>query len=140
MESKKREAEQEQAEAEEPWMVENATDEDTAESKTARDVKATPEEKEEPKKKVNMLYFGPNNGADKKVFMNGLSVGLGVGCITTFIVMWIAVFFTPQMPPNATYQDLLSIFIFPMIYLLAIGLICLTSGLVREYYMVKFKP
>ena len=139
MESKEREAEQEMADGEEPWMVESATADDMTEPKH-KDAKTTPEQKEEPKKKVNMLYFGPNNGADKKVFMNGLAVGLGVGCITTFIVMWIAVFFTPQMPPNATYQDLLSIFIFPMIYLLAIGLITLTAGLVREYYMVKFKP
>ncbi len=140
MESKEHEAEQELADAEEPWMVESATAEDQAEPKSTRDAKTTPKEKEEPKKKINMLYFGPSNGADKKVFVNGLSVGLGVGCITTFIVMWIAVFFTPQMPVGATYQDLLSIFIFPMIYLLAIGLITLTTGLVREYYMVKFKP
>jgi hypothetical protein len=62
-----------------------------------------------------------------------------MGCIATFVVMWIAVFFTPQLPAGATYENLLSIFIFPLIYLLAIGLITLTAGIVREYYSAKFK-
>jgi len=86
-----------------------------------------------------MLYFGPKHEADRAVFVNGLSVGLGMGCIATFVVMWIAVFFTPQLPAGATYENLLSIFIFPLIYLLAIGLITLTAGIVREYYSAKFK-
>lgn len=140
MESKEGKAQHEQAETEEPWIVEDSNAEEQAEPELAKEVKTAPKGKEEPEEEPNMLYFGPKNGENKKVFVNGLAVGLGVGCITTFIVMWIVVFFTPQMPPNATYQDLLSIFIFPMIYLLAVGLITLTAGLVREYYAVKFEP
>ncbi|MEM2970917.1 MAG: hypothetical protein QW270_00630 [Candidatus Bathyarchaeia archaeon] len=74
---------------------------------------------------------------DRSGFIHGLSVGLGIGCITTFIVMWIAIFFTPQLPSAVTYENLLSIFIYPLIYLLAVGLIALTAGIVREYYARK---
>lgn len=139
MESKESQTEQELADRE-AWIVEGAEEEEQAETKPVKETKTAPKAKAEPKQRPNMLYFGPNNGTDRKVFVNGLSVGLGVGCITTFIVMWIVVFFTPQMPPSATYQDLLSIFIFPMIYLLAIGLIAVTLGIVREFYTVRLKP
>jgi hypothetical protein len=53
--------------------------------------------------------------------------------------MWLAVFFSPQLPSGATYQTMLSIFIYPMVYLLAVGLIALTAGIVREYYVPKVK-
>lgn len=75
-----------------------------------------------------------NGGESKGRFYNGLSVGLGIGCIATFIIMWVSVFFTPQISSSITYQALLSIFIFPLIYLLAVGLIALTAGAVKEYY------
>lgn len=71
---------------------------------------------------------------DRGSFVHGLAVGLGMGCITTFIVMWITVFFSPMLPQTITYESLLSIFIYPLLYLLAIGLIALTAGVVREYY------
>lgn len=90
-------------------------------------------------KEPTMLYFGPKNEADKAIFVNGLSVGLGMGCIATFLVMWITVYFTPQLPADATYENLLSIFIYPLIYLLGIGLITLTAGIVRQYYAAKFR-
>jgi hypothetical protein len=48
--------------------------------------------------------------------------------------MWIAVFFSPQLPQTITYESMLSIFIYPLLYLLAIGLVALTAGVVREYY------
>jgi hypothetical protein len=140
MESKERQTQQETCDDKEAWIVEGETEEQHAEPKPTKVTKAVPKAKEEPKQKTNMLYFGPNEGVNRKVFINGLSVGLGVGCITTFIVMWIAIFFTPQMPPGATYEDLLSVFIFPMVYLLAIGLITLTLGIVREFYSVILKP
>jgi fructose-specific phosphotransferase system IIC component len=75
-----------------------------------------------------------DQGEDRSGFIHGLAVGLGIGCITTFVIMWIAVFFTPLLPPAVTYETLLSIFIYPLIYLLAVGLIALTAGVVREYY------
>lgn len=70
-------------------------------------------------------------------FVRGLSVGLGIGCIATFVIMWISVFFTPQLPIGITYEAMLSIFIYPMIYLLAVGLIALTAGVVKEYHMKR---
>ncbi|MEM3566487.1 MAG: hypothetical protein QXK18_06415 [Candidatus Bathyarchaeia archaeon] len=78
-----------------------------------------------------------NNQVDRSSFIHGLSVGLGLGCIATFIIVWVVVFFTPQIPPTLTYESLLSMFIYPMIYLLAVGLIALTAGIVREYYVRK---
>lgn len=78
-----------------------------------------------------------DRGEDKSSFVHGLSVGLGIGCISTFIIMWITVFFSPQLPSTITYEAMLSIFVYPLIYLLAVGLIALTAGIVREYYMRK---
>ncbi|MEM0007321.1 MAG: hypothetical protein QXR89_03530 [Candidatus Bathyarchaeia archaeon] len=75
------------------------------------------------------------NNQDRSSFIHGLSVGLGLGCISTFVIMWVVVFFTPQIPPTLTYESMLSMFIYPMLYLLAVGLIALTAGIVREYYV-----
>ncbi len=68
-------------------------------------------------------------------FLHGLSVGLGISCIATFVIIWITLFFTPQMPSTITYETLLSVFIYPLIYLLTVGLIALTAGIVREYFV-----
>lgn len=76
---------------------------------------------------------------DRGSFVHGLSVGLGLGCIATFAIMWITVFFTPQLPPSITYENLLAIFIYPLIYLLAVGLVALTAGIVRQYYTHEHK-
>ena len=72
-------------------------------------------------------------------FIHGLAVGLGIGCIATFVIVWISLFFTPKLPNGVTYENLLSIFIYPLVYLLAVGLIALTAGIVREYYGTKSK-
>lgn len=76
-------------------------------------------------------------GEDRSSFIHGLSVGLGIGCIATFIIMWITVFFSPMLPSTITYESMLSVFIYPLIYLLAVGLVALTAGVVREYYVRK---
>jgi fructose-specific phosphotransferase system IIC component len=76
---------------------------------------------------------------ERSSFVNGLAVGLGVGCIATFVIVWISVFFTPRLPSEVTYENLLSIFVYPLIYLLAVGLIGLTAGIVREYYAARNK-
>lgn len=70
-------------------------------------------------------------------FIHGLSVGLGLGCIGAFAITWISLFFTPQMPSSITYETLLSVFIYPLIYMLAVGLIALTAGVVRQYYSMR---
>jgi len=74
---------------------------------------------------------------DRSSFMHGLSVGLGIGCIATFVIMWITVFFSPMLPSTITYESMLSVFIYPLIYLLAVGLVALTAGIVKEYYVKK---
>ena len=78
-------------------------------------------------------------GEDRGNFVDGLAVALGIGCIATFVIVWISLFFTPKLPNGVTYENLLSIFIYPLIYLLAVGLIALTAGIVREYYGTKSK-
>ena len=78
-------------------------------------------------------------GEDRGNFVHGLAVGLGIGCIATFVIVWISLFFTPKLPNAVTFENLLSIFIYPLIYLLAVGLSALTAGIVREYYGTKSK-
>jgi hypothetical protein len=78
-------------------------------------------------------------GEDKGKFIHGLAVGLGIGCIATFVIVWVSLFFTPKLPNGVTYENLLSIFIYPLIYLLTVGLIALTAGIVKEYYSAKSK-
>lgn len=96
------------------------------------------EQKQEPEEK-NLLQIlkSSNQEEDRSRFVHGLSVGLGIGCLATFVIMWIVVFFSPQLPSTVTYEAMLSIFIYPLIYLLTVGLIALTAGLVREYYVRK---
>jgi hypothetical protein len=74
------------------------------------------------------------NGEGKGSFVHGLAVGLGIGCIATFVIMWITLFFSPLLPRTATYESLLATFIYPQVYLLAVGLVALTAGIVREFY------
>jgi hypothetical protein len=96
---------------------------------------AIEQEEIEQKERENISQM--NNQGDRSSFIHGLSVGLGLGCIATFIIIWVVVFFTPRMPPTLTYESLLSMFIYPMLYLLAVGLVALTAGIVREYYVRK---
>jgi len=93
------------------------------------------EQKREEEKQKNLTLS--NQGEDRNSFIHGLSVGLGIGCIATFVIMWITVFFTPLLPSAVTYENMLAIFIYPLIYLLAVGLVALTAGIVREYYSRK---
>ncbi len=95
---------------------------------------AAEHKREEVKQKTLMVNI---QGEDRSSFVHGLAVGLGIGCIATFVIMWITVFFTPLLPSAITYETLLAIFIYPLIYLLAVGLIALTAGIVREYYSRK---
>ena len=138
MDPKEQPAQQSATKEQEQWVEEN-WEEKQAEREPVEEEKPAAKPKPEQRKGPSMLYFGPKHEADRAIFVNGLSVGLGIGCIVTFVVMWIAVFFTPQLPAGATYENLLSIFIYPLIYLLATGLVTLTAGIVREYYTAKFK-
>jgi hypothetical protein len=97
------------------------------------------EEEEQQRGKREQNAKANNHVEDRSSFIHGLSVGLGVGCIATFIIVWVSIFFTPQLPQAITYENLLSIFVYPLIYLLAVGLVALTAGIVREYYSAKSK-
>jgi len=77
------------------------------------------------------------NHAENSNFVHGLSVGVGIGCVAAFAIVWITIFFTPQLPSAITYENMLAIFIYPLIYLLAVGLIAVTAGIVREYFIMK---
>lgn len=112
---------------------ENTTQEQEVERKTESELNGGTEEKKETKQKIMKSI----RKEGRRSFVDGLSVGLGIGCIATFAIMWITVFFTPLLPTAVTYENLLAIFIYPLIYLLALGLIALTTGIVREYYSTE---
>jgi hypothetical protein len=97
------------------------------------------EEEEQQRGKREQNAKANNHVEDRSSFIHGLSVGLGVGCIATFVIVWVSIFFTPQLPQAITYENLLSIFVYPLIYLLAVGLVALTAGIVREYYSARSK-
>jgi hypothetical protein len=127
---------------EEAYMAEDeieVPEEQMVEQKEEYAVAEEPAEQRQELEKKGLLQnlISINQSEDKSSFVHGLSVGLGLGCITTFVIMWIVVFFSPQLPSTATYEAMLSVFIYPLIYLLAVGLIALTAGIVREYYMRK---
>jgi len=98
---------------------------------------ATAEEATEHPQETKKRKRHDDGAEDRSGFIHGLSVGLGIGCIGAFAITWISLFFTPQMPSSITYETLLSVFIYPLIYLLAVGLVALTAGIVREYYATK---
>jgi len=122
-------------EAQEEIQFGESSDEEAPEQSSQELVEERKIEQEEVRPKEQESKSSVNNQGDGSSFIHGLSVGLGLGCISTFIILWVVVFFTPQIPPTLTYESLLSMFIYPMIYLLAVGLIALTAGIVREYYV-----
>jgi hypothetical protein len=139
METNDQAPQQELKNDEEPWVEDSGQqwEEEQAESNPEDEPIATVKEEKDPPRESGKLDDKEDKRGEKSVFVNGLSVGLGIGCIVTFVIMWLAVFFSPQLPSGATYQTMLSIFIYPMVYLLAVGLIALTAGIVREYYVPK---
>ena len=107
------------------------TDQETA------SVEGVTEQNQEPSNQKSLRLH--STGFDRSGFVHGLLVGLGIGCIATFVVLWITVFFIPQLPAALTYESLLSMFIYPLIYLLTVGLVALTAGVVKQYYTVERK-
>lgn len=100
---------------------------------------AATEEENQQKNEPHKSPRSEEDEVDRSSFTHGLAVGLGLGCIATFVIMWIAVFFTPKLPDAISYETMLSIFIYPLVYLLAVGLVALTAGIVREYYSARRK-
>lgn len=123
---------EEEANEENVELEESVQENEGEEYTSSEEVAEQPQEETRPKNR-NLN----NQGEDRSNFVHGLSVGLGIGCIAAFVMMWITVFFTPQLPSSLTYENMLAVFIYPLIYLLAVGLVALTAGIVREYYARK---
>ncbi|HVP93305.1 MAG TPA: hypothetical protein VMS94_06170 [Acidobacteriota bacterium] len=121
-------------EAEQETQENVQTEEETYQEVEQESATATSETVEQDAKETEDKNPTVNNQVDRTKFFHGLAVGLGIGCIATFVIVWITVFFAPRMPSGVTYENLLAIFVYPLIYLLAIGLIALTAGVVKEYY------
>jgi hypothetical protein len=119
------------------WEQEQEEQEPEEEQKPDEETIALVRENEQPPSESGRSKGKQKEKSEENFFANGLFAGLGIGCIVTFVIMWLAVFFSPQLPSGTTYQTMLSIFIYPMVYLLAVGLIALTAGIVKEYYAPK---
>ena len=122
--------------------METVTEENEVEKNEAEVEEPVYEEKDEQQPAIVMDLSSSSEKSHRKFsfntrFVNGLAVGFGLGCIATFIILWIALFFTPQLSAAATYENLLSVFIYPLLYLLTIGLISVTAGLVKENIINK---
>ena len=139
MEAKDRAPQQKLKNDDEPWVEDSGQEweEEQAEPKPEDETIAMMKEEKDPPSETDQLNEERSDKGEKNVFVSGLFVGLGIGCLVTFVIMWLAVFFSPQLPSGTTYQTMLSIFIYPMVYLLAVGLIALTAGIVREYYVPR---
>lgn len=72
-------------------------------------------------------------GTDRGSFVNGLAIGVGIAFLANFVILWVSVFFGSQLSPAITYEKMISVFIYPLIFFLASGTVLLTAGLVREY-------
>ncbi len=66
-------------------------------------------------------------------FVNGLAIGFGAGFLATFSVLWISIFFSSQLSPRIGYEQMISVFIYPLLFFFGIGTVLLTAGIVREY-------
>jgi cation transport ATPase len=131
--------EQETQQASEDWEEvgeESMQQEQETGQKTENEESKTTKEIVHQKRKKNERKRG-SSITQGSSFVHGLATGLGIGCITAFVMMWMAVFFTPRLPIGITYEAMLATFIYPLIYLFALGLIALTVGIVAEYYTVK---
>lgn len=66
-------------------------------------------------------------------FVNGLAIGFGLAFLATFVILWISIFFGSQLSPGISYEKMISVFVYPLLFLLATGTALLTTGIVREY-------
>jgi hypothetical protein len=89
----------------------------------------------EPEPTENLYQKQPSQkGNSRSSYFDGLAVGLGIGSITAFAIIWVSLFLSPMLPQTATYESLLATFIYPLIFMVGTGLVAITAGVVREYY------
>jgi len=67
----------------------------------------------------------------EKEFINGFLMGLGVGFLALFVILWASIFFASTLA-SINYGELLSVFIYPLILLLSSGIALLVAGFIRE--------
>ncbi len=70
---------------------------------------------------------------NRSSFVNGLAIGFGAGFLATFAILWISIFFCSQLSLGISYEQMISVFIYPLLFLFGIGTVLLTAGIVREY-------
>ena len=66
-------------------------------------------------------------------FVNGLAIGLGLAFLETFVILCMSIFYASQLSAGISYEKMISALIYPLLFLLAIGTVFLTMGIVREY-------
>jgi len=123
----------------EDWEVDEESQPEEQEicQQAENEKKEAPAETVRTKRKKNERKRGLVLQEERSNFVHGLAAGLGIGCIAAFVMLWLTVFFTPKLPSGITYEAMLSTFIYPLIYLFALGLIALTVGIMGEHYAVK---
>jgi len=67
----------------------------------------------------------------EREFVNGFSVGLGIGCLSILVVLWFSLLFTSWLT-GLSYERLLSVFVYPILLLSTVGVLLLVRGLVGE--------
>ncbi|HDI12038.1 MAG TPA: hypothetical protein ENF63_00415 [Candidatus Bathyarchaeota archaeon] len=67
----------------------------------------------------------------EKEFVNGFLIGLGVGFLALFTILWTSIFFASLLA-GISYGRLLSVFIYPLIFILGSGITLVVAGLVRQ--------
>jgi len=67
----------------------------------------------------------------EREFTNGFILGLGIGLVAIFIILWASVFFLSVIS-GIGYGNLLSVFIYPMVFMLGSGISLIVTGFVRE--------
>ena len=67
----------------------------------------------------------------EKEFINGFLIGLGIGFLALFTILWASIFFASLLA-NISYGRLLSIFIYPLVLILGSGTTLVVAGFVRE--------
>lgn len=70
---------------------------------------------------------------NRSSFVNGLAIGLGAGFLATFTTLWVSIFFSSQLNVGISYAQMISAFVYPLLFLLGAGTVLLTAGIVREY-------
>ena len=65
-------------------------------------------------------------------FVNGLAIGFGLTLLAAFVILWMSIFYASQLSAGISYEKMISVFIYPMLFTFATGTALLTTGIVRR--------